>query len=381
MAADRENELPDWMSPAGGRKKWADWIERQAARCRKRARDWYASRKQTATVATKAEWRLAILNAAEACGGRGHFSQLPLSLELPATDARYPSLEHLRGPADCTIAIELRVVNDMKTILRSTRPVVVWRGQAVRRGFRGLFFPSTSSRNNARCRSVTLVPRSSQSSAACCLASLASAATRAPTFPPWEHGASCSRIRCVSQSTEIENVGLPDRFFTGWMMTHVGGADDLRSRLWTRAESILDAGGVDSGRGRSRLWMQAESTLDAGGVDSGRGRSRLWTRSRDGDADSCGGPKGPPTVVGARGFALLLYGVHAVDGVQVQQEPRAVVVGPKAHRQWSGREDLNLRLLGPEPSALPGCATPRIPPRRRGAGCRIRTVPCQPRHD
>jgi hypothetical protein len=28
--------------------------------------------------------------------------------------------------------------------------------------------------------------------------------------------------------------------------------------------------------------------------------------------------------------------------------------------QWSGRGDLNSRLLGPEPSALPGCATPRI---------------------
>src|SRR5712664_2424436 len=27
--------------------------------------------------------------------------------------------------------------------------------------------------------------------------------------------------------------------------------------------------------------------------------------------------------------------------------------------EWSGREDLNLRLHGPEPCALPGCATPR----------------------
>jgi hypothetical protein len=27
---------------------------------------------------------------------------------------------------------------------------------------------------------------------------------------------------------------------------------------------------------------------------------------------------------------------------------------------WSGRKDLNLRLHGPEPCALPGCATPRI---------------------
>src|SRR5579862_6218757 len=31
--------------------------------------------------------------------------------------------------------------------------------------------------------------------------------------------------------------------------------------------------------------------------------------------------------------------------------------------KWSGREDLNLRPPGPEPGALPGCATPR--PRAR----------------
>src|SRR5260370_8052396 len=30
--------------------------------------------------------------------------------------------------------------------------------------------------------------------------------------------------------------------------------------------------------------------------------------------------------------------------------------------EWSGREDLNLRLHGPEPCALPGCATPRMTP-------------------
>ena len=28
---------------------------------------------------------------------------------------------------------------------------------------------------------------------------------------------------------------------------------------------------------------------------------------------------------------------------------------------WSGRPELNRRPLGPEPSALPGCATPRLP--------------------
>jgi hypothetical protein len=31
----------------------------------------------------------------------------------------------------------------------------------------------------------------------------------------------------------------------------------------------------------------------------------------------------------------------------------------KNNKTWSGRGDLNSRLLGPEPSARPGCATPR----------------------
>src|SRR5581483_287861 len=34
--------------------------------------------------------------------------------------------------------------------------------------------------------------------------------------------------------------------------------------------------------------------------------------------------------------------------------------------KWSGREDLNLRPLGPEPSALPGGATPRLGGRNFG---------------
>src|SRR6185437_14071072 len=37
------------------------------------------------------------------------------------------------------------------------------------------------------------------------------------------------------------------------------------------------------------------------------------------------------------------------------QTPRS----PAAFLNESGREDLNLRLPGPEPGALPGCATPR----------------------
>ena len=38
---------------------------------------------------------------------------------------------------------------------------------------------------------------------------------------------------------------------------------------------------------------------------------------------------------------------------------------------WSGREDLNLRPLRPERSALPGCATPRhqLKQEQRGRDC------------
>ena len=47
------------------------------------------------------------------------------------------------------------------------------------------------------------------------------------------------------------------------------------------------------------------------------------------------------------------------SGVQKRQrnEPCSFVF---TNEQRSGREDLNLRLLGPEPSALPDCATPRV---------------------
>src|SRR4029450_954431 len=39
--------------------------------------------------------------------------------------------------------------------------------------------------------------------------------------------------------------------------------------------------------------------------------------------------------------------------------PAARLPAAGRSERWSGREDLNLRLHGPEPCALPGCATPR----------------------
>ena len=47
----------------------------------------------------------------------------------------------------------------------------------------------------------------------------------------------------------------------------------------------------------------------------------------------------------ARGATSVCAGVEAVGG---------------GEESGSGREDLNLRPFGPEPNALPGCATPRF---------------------
>ncbi len=42
-----------------------------------------------------------------------------------------------------------------------------------------------------------------------------------------------------------------------------------------------------------------------------------------------------------------------------KKDPRGKAVATSLGKGWSGQEDLNLRPLGPKPSALPDCATPR----------------------
>ena len=56
---------------------------------------------------------------------------------------------------------------------------------------------------------------------------------------------------------------------------------------------------------------------------------------------------------GTKGYGS---GDHRCDHIPLHQKAKPRRVAP---RFPSGRQDLNLRLLGPEPSALPGCATPR----------------------
>ncbi len=110
-------DLPEWTESAGGREKWRAWMERRVTSFSRRAKKWKELSGAAETVPTKAEWRRAILVALTASKGQGYFSKWPLSLDFEPTDGRYPSVDHLVGPWQADVALEIRVVNDMKTIL------------------------------------------------------------------------------------------------------------------------------------------------------------------------------------------------------------------------------------------------------------------------
>ena len=112
--------LPAWTEQAGGRSAWKKWLEGKVNSCLRRANKWAEKHGISADdLPTPAEWRAAILSAMEASGGAGHYSQLDLSLASPrkSTDWNWPSVEHLEDPGTASVALETRLVNDMKTIM------------------------------------------------------------------------------------------------------------------------------------------------------------------------------------------------------------------------------------------------------------------------
>ena len=110
-------ELPKWTDEAGG-KAWLRWIDGKIAACDRRARLWASKRKPWAPAPpTRPDWQRAIWKAVLASPGRGHYSHLPLSLLGKPTDWDWPSLDHLSSPATADVVLEVRLVNDMKTIM------------------------------------------------------------------------------------------------------------------------------------------------------------------------------------------------------------------------------------------------------------------------
>jgi hypothetical protein len=54
------------------------------------------------------------------------------------------------------------------------------------------------------------------------------------------------------------------------------------------------------------------------------------------------------------------FSVDAVSTTPAYRYPFNLIFERAKLEEWSGREDSNLRPPGPEPGALPDCATPRI---------------------
>ncbi len=122
MAKSGDN-LPAWVDQAGGRPAWKKWLEVRVNSCLLRANKWADKRGSSADdLPTRSEWRVAILSAMEQSAGIGHYSKLGLSLTPPRknTDWDWPSIEHLEGPGEATVALETRLVNDMKSIMSET---------------------------------------------------------------------------------------------------------------------------------------------------------------------------------------------------------------------------------------------------------------------
>jgi hypothetical protein len=112
--------LPVWTDQADGRPAWKKWLEAKVNSCFRRANKWAEKRGISADdLPTPVEWRTAIVSAIEHSAGIGHYSKLRLSLAAPRknTDWNWPSIEHLEGPGVATLALETRLVNDMKTIM------------------------------------------------------------------------------------------------------------------------------------------------------------------------------------------------------------------------------------------------------------------------
>ena len=119
MEKTAEN-LPDWTEAAGGRDAWKKWLEGKVNSCVRRASKWAEKRGIAADdLPTPAQWRTAIRDAILDSQGISRYSGFPLSLAPPAksTDWNWPSVEHLETPDKAVVALETRLVNDMKSIM------------------------------------------------------------------------------------------------------------------------------------------------------------------------------------------------------------------------------------------------------------------------
>lgn len=112
-----KHNMPDWVQNNGGEKAWQKWLKNRANSCHQRAKKFVKKHGGQYSL-TASDWKEEIHKALLSCNGVGCYSKLPLSLnDKQETHPMWPSVDHLRDDLTPKVAIDTRVINDMKTIL------------------------------------------------------------------------------------------------------------------------------------------------------------------------------------------------------------------------------------------------------------------------
>ncbi|MCK4644033.1 hypothetical protein KAU32_10425 [bacterium] len=110
-------QLPEWAK-IQNIDKWVHWVKNKASSCQSRSRKHQnvACGDSNAKV-NLLQWREAVLKALKESKGKGRYSQFDLDITRKCKHPLYPSIEHLEGLHTPKLAVETRIVNDMKSIL------------------------------------------------------------------------------------------------------------------------------------------------------------------------------------------------------------------------------------------------------------------------
>jgi len=112
-----QEKWPNWVRKQDAESQWREWIETKVSNCDRRAKAWARDRGNT-PVPTRNQWAKAIWKSLLDSKGFGYYSKFPLSLlEKENTHWSWPSVDHVSSLDETKVVIEVRLVNDMKTIM------------------------------------------------------------------------------------------------------------------------------------------------------------------------------------------------------------------------------------------------------------------------
>ncbi|MHA1670881.1 MAG: hypothetical protein ACTSV5_09915 [Promethearchaeota archaeon] len=112
------NKLPKWLKKQN-EGKWIKWVNTKTVSCRNREVKYLKKKKDNIKIPhSSSEWREAVLKALNNCkDGKAIYSKYKLDINLDSSNPYYPSIEHIERIDKLNLGVEIRIVNDMKSIL------------------------------------------------------------------------------------------------------------------------------------------------------------------------------------------------------------------------------------------------------------------------